>query len=393
MKRLLVSYLLCLLCLPMAACGNTASPVPSASISPTLTPSISNPPALSPTPSHQVSDLLSWASGLKDGSLRHLQLLDRENGWALTDSGVYHLQGGRWENVTPPEGKGIPLTSFFFLDHQHAWLLRLGEQIFASGYLYHTSDGGKSWEGMEVPFLMATFDFVNAEQGWAMADLGSGAGSNAVAIYQTQDAGHSWTLRFVNDPNVAGARQDIPLAGLKTGFAARDLQTAWVTGTIYMSLVPYLYVTHDGGKSWQPQSLVFPEGDPNAMASVQSPILLSETDVLLSVELVGDLKRTAIYLSQDGGESWRLAVTLNGQGRFQALSPREWLFWSQNMIFYTTDGGKNWEIRTPNQTFGEELPGMQFLNPQEGFLWVTSEGHISIYHTVDGGRTWRQIYP
>ena len=399
MRNVLVCLLLLMV---MVACGTAPSPGQVATIPPSSpappSPAVSAtapvlaPPVVSPS---LASPALSWAAaGLNDGSLRHLQLLDRENGWAITDSGVYHLQGGRWENVIPADGTGTPLTSFFFLDNQHAWLLKLGEGTFTSGSLYHTSDGGKRWESIAVPFSMATFDFVNAEQGWAMAELGSGAGKSAIAIYQTQDAGHRWDLQFVNDPNMAGARQDIPLAGMKNGLMARDLKTAWVTGTVYAPLIPYLYITHDGGKSWQQQPLVFPEGDPNAMALVQSPILLSASEMLLPVELVGDLTRTVIYISRDGGESWQPAVTLNGRGRFQAFSLQEWLFWSENLLFYTKDGGQNWEIRTPQRTFGNELPGIQFLTPQEGFLWANSiEGHASIYHTADGGWTWIQIYP
>ncbi len=387
------NVLVCLLLMVMVACNTAPSPGQVATILASLPASPS--PAMSATAPVSTSPALSWAAaGLSDGSLRHLQLLDRENGWAITDSGVYHLQGGHWENVMPADGIGSPLTSFFFLDNQHAWLLKLGEGSFTSGSLYHTSDGGKHWESVTVPFSMAIFDFVNAEQGWAMAELGSGAGKSAIAIYQTQDAGHRWTLQFVNDPTVAGAGEDIPLAGRKNGLRARDLKTAWVTGTVYTPLIPYLYVTHDGGKSWQQQPLVFPEGDPNAMALVQGPILLSTNEMLLPLELVGDLTRTVIYISQDGGESWQPAVTLNGRGRFQAFSLQEWLFWSENLLFYTKDGGQNWEIRTPQRTFGEELPGLQFLTPQEGFLWTNSiEGHASIYHTTDGGWTWMQIYP
>ncbi len=384
--------LVCLLLMVMVACSTAPSPGQATTIpaSPPASPS----PVMSATASVPASPALSWAAaGLNDGFLRHLQLLDRENGWAITDSGVYHLQGGRWENVMPADGTGSPLTSFFFLDNQHAWLLKLGEGTFTSGSLYHTSDGGKRWERVAVPFSMATFDFVNTEQGWAMAELGSGAGKSAIAIYQTQDAGHRWTLQFLNDPNVAGARQDIPLAGMKNRLRARDLKTAWVTGTVYAPLTSYLYVTHDGGKSWEQQSLVFPEGDPNATALVQSPILLSASEMLLPVELVGDLTRTVIYITRDGGASWQPTVTLNGRGRFQAFSLREWLFWSEHLLFYTKDGGQNWEIRTPQLTFGE-LPGLQFLTPEEGFLWANSiEGHASIYHTTDGGSTWMQIYP
>ena len=43
-----------------------------------------------------------------------------------------------------------------------------------------------------TPFSRGDLRFLDEDNGWMIADLGVGAGSNAVAIYQTTDGGARW---------------------------------------------------------------------------------------------------------------------------------------------------------------------------------------------------------
>lgn len=313
----------------------------------------------------------------------------------ITDEAVYRVQDEALESVTPPNLGEVGYSLIpYFLDLQHAWLLHSGETL-SEGTLYHTADGGMSWESLPVPFGMAELVFLDADRGWAMASLGVGAGSSGIAIYQTTDAGHSWELRFVNDPSIQGARQDIPLSGMKDGLAARDMQVAWVAGIVYTPLTPYLYVTHDGGQSWRLQNLPLPTAEADALFLFHPPIFLGDQFAILTAEVLEQRMHTALYTSRDGGESWELLPTLlDGIGHFQAFSPQEWLFWNGTSFFSTSDGGQTWETRAPNQTFGDAFGGLQFLSPQEGFLWtIPAEARTSLYHTLDGGLTWTLLNP
>jgi photosystem II stability/assembly factor-like uncharacterized protein len=89
-------------------------------------------------------------------------------------------------------------------------------------------------------------------------DLGVGAGSMAVAIFQTEDGGITWTEVYTNDPNHPNAENSLPLGGLKNNLVATDLINAWVSGVIYAPNVIYLYKTQNGGQTWTLQQIPSP---------------------------------------------------------------------------------------------------------------------------------------
>jgi hypothetical protein len=98
-----------------------------------------------------------------------------------------------------------------------------------------------------TPFSGGDLQFLDPGNGWVLADLGVGAGSNAVAVYQTTDGGGTWSQKYINDPNAADAGDSLPLGGLKAGLAPLNMQTAWVYGVTYAPGSPYLFRTDDGG--------------------------------------------------------------------------------------------------------------------------------------------------
>lgn len=81
-----------------------------------------------------------------------------------------------------------------FLDASHAWVQIVDPNNYPNeqSYLYHTSDGGLTSEVVKTPFSAGDMEFMDADNGWMMADLGIGAGSMAVAVFQTKDGGATW---------------------------------------------------------------------------------------------------------------------------------------------------------------------------------------------------------
>jgi len=184
-------------------------------------------------------------------SLVNIHFLNELDGWGVTETQIVRTNDGgiTWYNVTPAEitetGYGV---DSFVLDNDHVWVLKQDFENYPnSGFLYRTSDGGATWISVNAPFSGGDINFLDANNGWMLAGLGVGMGSNAVAVYQTTDGGMTWNQTYINDPNNSNARDSLPLGGIKNGLTPLNMRTAWVSGVVYSDGTVYLYRTDDGG--------------------------------------------------------------------------------------------------------------------------------------------------
>jgi photosystem II stability/assembly factor-like uncharacterized protein len=145
--------------------------------------------------------------------------------------------------------------------------------------------------------------------------------------------------------------------------------------------------TEDGGRGWTRQSI-------GTKDVVNDIYFRDKQDGYL---LAGD----AIFVSEDGGATWRLATrfrpaTFGGAGpelysvRFTSKK-RGWIVGSlsrrervvDSLVLQTTDGGVSWQRqRVPAQ---DELIHLDFDGDKRGWI-VGSAGRI--LHTRDGGESW-----
>jgi photosystem II stability/assembly factor-like uncharacterized protein len=147
--------------------------------------------------------------------------------------------------------------------------------------------------------------------------------------------------------------------------------------------------TSDGGATWTKQAL-------NTTENVNEIYFRNEDNGYL---LVG--KR--IYISNDGGKSWRENQVLN-KNEFIGLTPeflsirfsgkkRGWIVGSvsnkddevvDSLVLQTLDGGETW-IRVTVPSNKVELYHVDFINDENG--WLVGDGGL-ILRTLDGGLTW-----
>ncbi len=327
--------------------------------------------------------------------------LNELDGWGVTEAEVVRTNDGgvTWYNVTPPNvtetGYSVEI---FALDAERAWMQKPDFNNYPnSGFLNRTFDGGITWTTTTVPFSGARITFLDANNGWVLADLGAGAGSNAVAVYQTSDGGTTWVQTYINDPNHPNAGDTLPLGGLKSDLVPLNMQTAWVTGVTYASGSIYLYRTDDGGHTWTAVSLPLPEGTENAQMSVERDHMkfVSASDGFLAVRISGDTTQTAIYVTHDAGNTWTLTPTLipvGGSANF--LSAQEAVIYNGAQFYVTKDAARTWSIIPPDVVFGEAFNAMDFVNSQSGWvITLDPTGHRSFYRTTDGGATWFPVIP
>ena len=330
-----------------------------------------------------------------------IRFLTEMDGWGVTDTQIVRTNDGgvTWYNVTPSTvtetGYSVKL---FALDAEHVWMQKPDFTNYPnSGFLNRTSDGGMTWTTITVPFSGSILNFLDENNGWALADLGAGAGSNAVAIYQTTDSGGNWIQTYANDPNLPNAGDSLPLGGLKSDLILLNMQTAYVSGVTYTTGAVYLFRTDDGGHTWVSVSLPLPAGTENSQMSIENDHMkfVSATDGFLAVRVSGETTQTAVYVTHDAGTTWTLTPTLiPGYGAADFLSAQEAVIYNGAQFYVTRDAARTWSIIPPDVIFGESYNAMDFVNLTSGWLIpYDPTDHRSFYRTTDGGATWFAVIP
>ncbi len=360
---------------PVPAATETASPVPAATDTSTPT-NLPLPVAASP-------------------SIHVLDMLDINNGWALTDTGaVRTIDGGdTWYDVTPAGLNGAPVAPFF-QDAATAWLAAMGADP-TSGTLYHTTDGGATWTSVAVPFGGGSLKFVDSMHGWELVGLSAGMSHEAVAIYQTSDGGNTWSIVFTDDPGTPGSSDSLPLVGDKNGITALDAKRAWVTGAQPSDNFIYIYASRDGGITWAHQDLSLPAGYSGAMTGPSLPLFFGANEAVLPVQLFANNNGADFYVSHDGGQTWSATTPVAQGGYLAVASPVDFFVWDGSApLTVSHDAGATWSTITPNVNIKDNMDFMQFINATTGWaLTADANGHCMLYKTSDGGATWKILIP
>jgi photosystem II stability/assembly factor-like uncharacterized protein len=400
LKILILSIILGISACTSEGVAQTSQPETSLAPSPSSS-ATSQPTELPPTPYPDTpSPAEIEAPLIESPALVEIQFSNELEGWAVTETQIARTNDGgiTWYDVSVPNMTATENSlEIFFLNKDHAWVQKPDFENFPnSGFLSRTSDGGLTWRTSATPFSDGEISFLDEDNGWMLADLGAGAGSNAVAVYQTTDGGKEWDLKYINDPNHPNAKDSLPLGGLKTGIIPLNMQTAWVGGVIYAPGMLYLYRTDDGGSTWSPVTVELPAGAENSELSIDADQMRFVTANVgfLAVHMAGDSTQTAIYVTHDAGDTWTLTPPLlPNDGSFDFLTAEEAVIYNGQQFYVTRDAARTWSIIPPDIAFGESFAGMDFVNVSSGWVITVDKNHHSLYRTSDGGATWFPILP
>lgn len=341
--------------------------------------------------------------------LVRIDFQDANNGWGIAaNDGGYLLRtvdgGTTWLNATPQGLTGIGYsTTLSVLDVKTIWILVPNIDFF-TGMLYHTGNGGLTWTSVAVPFGGAGIQFLDASTGRALVGRGVGLGSNPVEMYQTSDGGTTWISVFNNDPTRPDASGSLPLSGIKNGLIFLEAKTGWVTGTRPVNGEVYLFVTHDGGTSWEQQSIPLPAGYESFQYLPQAPVFFGIDGFLpLMIYLAGTTEFT-FYTSHDGGTTWTNDPTNPNRvvppGHFAFSDALHGWCWDGGINLYsTTNGAQTWDGTLTSLDLSGRLSQIEFVPGTDGQFtgWtltsVDDAGHSQLYKSTNNGITWTQLIP
>ena len=320
---------------------------------------------------HMVSAHVGWAIGASA----------HNNNWATvlrTTDGGYH-----WKQVTPKQLASQGIDDLYILDETTAWLPG-----------YRTTDGGATWQPLGgLQGSLPPFSFCDQNHGWMIALSFSGDMHYTTPLYTTSDGGNTWQQTST-----------LPFSSIRE-FHAITEQTGWVTTQAFTAkdvLHPKvaLYVTHDAGRTWEQRQLPTPAGIPTKMPSwTLGPTFLTEKDGALFAAFGQDATHDMyLYVTHDGGTSWQVqGNAIPGYVGVRSVVDDQHIIVDSGSVgadlqmdLLTLSNGQ-WQQQDTHPVQGGSVE-MSFPSASTGLALVrTPANDFDVYRTNNAGKTWQKI--
>jgi len=292
--------------------------------------------------------------------------------------------GRHWVEI-PKSRMHATQPSISFLDGKTGWISGMN----SDPWVLRTNDGGRHWTQVSDHFIQ-DMQFLNSRVG-----VGSEFDGSTSGFAKTVDGGRNWTISA--------------LPGLKFASKVRFLnrEVGWIAGTNDISddpngRVAVVLRTTDGGQHWA----TFQIPSETGVADVRDLFFLNESfGWLITWHYNND--GTQLYLTTDGGRTWRVHPdqTIQGPGKWLSvvrfLDSRVGFAFSRGdqvdaaveppaigvvavakagptesgQLLYTDDGGEHWRSQPLNawvydcQVLGQDL-GCSASKEGQGFLML-----------------------
>ncbi len=277
-------------------------------------------------------------------NINQIHFIDWNYGWMIGDLGkdengpntviLSTTNGGRNWTRHPLSN----VESLFFTDLKTGWAAGRDTTML------RTSDGGERWStvdqlerliGIPVDSSSSTFGFrevffLDKNNGWMIGNFYGRTQNNIGGLFVTSDGGQSWEriqLTFQSQ-NSTGK----PIPGLLQTVRFTDLQTGTLTGEMYEGESRYFFVLHtrDGGKTWE--QFRTPS---RAIQSAQFPDLAHGWIAAIAPRQGGKGVDTTLQRTDNSGMSWQDDLVARGRriNNVFFLSPtRGWAVGDRGLI-------------------------------------------------------------
>ena len=295
--------------------------------------------------------------------IRGISFIDSLKGWLIDSEHIYHtIDGGEsWNEVRI----NADMSTYFFLDiicFDNTIYLFLKQQtaviwqlIYAKSLVFKSTDGGQTWNQLIVDVngkLLCTF-FLNDRCGFLYAEETINIDEGFTSFYKTSDGGETWTKSL------------FPVHHYALGMHFLNQDTGFVGK----------YKTTDGGNTWE-----------NMFTNI-----LLEDENIEKIFFSDSLKGWAvswykILQTEDGGLSWRI-LSQSGSHQLTDINFSEngigWIVgWAGN-ILRKSPGNDVWEQLSEGTR--NSLNDVFFIDENNGWC-VGTFG--CILHTSNGGEAW-----
>jgi photosystem II stability/assembly factor-like uncharacterized protein len=364
------------------------------------------------------------SSGAMTVPISTASFLNAKDGVVITKRGllITHDGGKNWQVQTHLQVDWQGTNDVRFIDPDHIVIVNSSGGV--AQLLHSTADGGAHWQTNPIapparPEGHATVFFLNAREGWQESDSGFTAGKlgpagtnpkapSDVALYHTTDAGAHWTELWRG----GATPSSIPgptLAGFPNALLFTDSMHGFM-GTVTYDNVARLYVTRDGGQTWQVALIPAP---PGGWASGCCGKVFTSPAVTMfgnrGFVAEGDANRAAVYSSSDAGQSWgNPRVLPTGVVQPYFLTPSQWWVLGDSTVYETVDAGASWKHVAVHLPSGLGVLGIDLVT-ETHVIWGVGGGLLTgvpvstclqffdgpgcsfLIRSTDGGATWTLV--
>jgi photosystem II stability/assembly factor-like uncharacterized protein len=337
-------------------------------------------------------------------ALSSIHMLDTQTGWAVTAMAhiIRTTNGGvHWKNVTPAypatAGQQKVVADFFAVSSAWVALSQTAADGTSSVVVFRTTDGGQTWQETTIRQISPIYQltFVDTQHGWMLSKQVDMASAEAVNILRTTDGGKTWAVAS----SALAASTDtpppghLPFGGDKAGLGFLDTRTGWITGSFPADGYVFLYVTHDGGATWNRQLLPFSPDQALTQIATRPPTFFTATDGILPVSFVTEKGSSLdIYVTHDSGASWKETTPVAAVATTANFIDVNHGWASDGTLLYvTSDGGQQWAKLAPGGSF-QHVTQLDFVSSSIGWaIGATASNAPILLKTEDGGHTWMVI--
>ena len=244
-----------------------------------------------------------------------------------------------------------------------------------------TTDGGHTWR---TAAAQPKSGFFGGPMPFAPAFLSASTGFVAWGsrLLRTTDSGQTWHTVYAL-PGSVNIYGPVAFATPEVGYAA-----VWASSTAPYQTSSLVLRTDDGGASWRIVSGALPGataiGTPPPDGAPDELTAWGEDGV--AMEEQGDL-----YISRDGGVTWQSAGSQVGTTMFSDVFT---YVPGLGLLADTLDGnlarlgeGGTWKILWPALSVAQA----DFFTARKGYGLARVDGESRLVRTVDAGRTWRTV--
>jgi photosystem II stability/assembly factor-like uncharacterized protein len=326
-----------------------------------------------------------------DAGFRDVAFVDASSGWAVAtipiayddffgrdidwDASLWHTNNGgqTWQQQTIPDTASI-LHGVDFVDVETGWAVgskRIGQDASGrpehAGVIYHTADGGQTWTEQYSPdqISLTAVDFVDDLYGWAVG-FPTRSSADQRAVFHTNDGGQTWQRQEAG--SIFAPLWDAQFIDRNRGYVVGfDYRSAWG---------PPVFRTFDGGATWE--KIRMAEANPLTIEGLRGVAVVGDR-----VIAIGDHDYTATT-----EQAWA-SPQQDPSGRpchhFACLFEQHYL--NPHYIFHAVffaDAQEGWVVGS--KTFDVPHWGQVILHTQDGgFTWETQYEHAPDVEVIGAG--------